>query len=82
MCLTDNEEDDAAGVVQKMIEDKTEQIERFRRDGVYDDFSLREKLGTSIEQIIPLPKDAVIHCGTRKKPFCDGRWDTVPPDFT
>jgi hypothetical protein len=70
VCLTGNDEDDAA-VAQKMIEGKTEQIESFRGDGAYDDFSLREKLGASIEQIIPPPKDAVIHYGTKKKPLPD-----------
>jgi hypothetical protein len=64
--LTGNDEDDAA-VAQKMIEGKTKQIKSFRGDGAYDDFSLREKLGTDIEQIIPPPKDAVIHHGTKKK---------------
>jgi hypothetical protein len=70
VCLTGNDEDDAA-VAQKMIEGKTEQIESFRGDGAYDDFSLREKLGASIEQIIPPPKDGVIHYGTKKKPLPD-----------
>ncbi len=68
--LTGNDEDDAS-VAQKMIEGKTQQIESFRGDGAYDDFSLREKLGTSIQQIIPPPKDAVIHYSTKKKPLPD-----------
>jgi hypothetical protein len=68
--LTGNDEDDAA-VAQKMIEGKTKQIKSFRGDGAYDDFSLREKLGTDIEQNIPPPKDAIIHHGTKKKPLPD-----------
>jgi hypothetical protein len=68
--LTGNDEDDAA-VAQKMVEGKTEKIKSFRGDGAYDDFSLREKLGASIEQIIPPPKDAVIHHHTKKKPLPD-----------
>ena len=68
--MTGNDEDDAA-VAKKMIEGKIEKIKSFRGDGAYDDFSLREKLGVSIEQIIPPPKDAVIHYGTKKKPLPD-----------
>ena len=68
--LTGNDEDDAA-IAQKMIEGKTKQIKSFRGDGAYDDFSLREKLGASIAQIIPPPKDAIIHHGTKKKPLPD-----------
>mgnify|MGYP000013968051 CR=1 FL=1 len=68
--LTGNDEDDAA-VAQKMIEGKTQQISSFRGDGAYDDFSLRESLGVSIQQIIPPPKDAVIHYDTKKKPLAD-----------
>ena len=58
-------------VTQKMIAGKTEKIESFRGDGAYDDFSLREKLGASIQQIIPPPKDALIHYPTKKKPLPD-----------
>jgi hypothetical protein len=57
--------------LKKMIEGKIEKIKSLRGDGAYDDFSLREKLGASIEQIIPPPKDAVIHYGTKKKPLPD-----------
>lgn len=70
VCLTGNDKDDAA-VAQEMIEGKTKKIESFRADGAYDDFSLREKLGASIQQIIPPPKDAVVHYGTQKKPLPD-----------
>lgn len=68
--LTGNDQDDGA-VAQKMIEGKTQQISSFRGDGAYDDFSLRERLGVSIQQIIPPPKDAVIHYDTKKKPLAD-----------
>lgn len=55
VCLTGNDEDDAA-VAKKMIEGKIEKIKSFRAVGAYEDFSLREKLGVSIEQIIQPPQ--------------------------
>lgn len=58
--LTGNDEDDAK-VGQKMVQGKTERLRSFRGDGAYDDFSLREVLGQEVQQIIPPPKDAVIH---------------------
>ena len=65
--LTGNGEDDASAAVE-MIAGKTAQIASFRGDGAYDDFKLREALGAEIKQIIPPPKDAVVHEGTAKKP--------------
>lgn len=58
--LTGNDEDDAK-VGQKLIQDKIHRLRSFRGDGAYDDFSLREILGEDVQQIIPPPKDAVIH---------------------
>ncbi len=65
--LTTNGEDDAA-VAGKMLQGKTAQLSSFRGDGAYDDFAFRELLSTGIQQIIPPPKDAVVHPGTKKKP--------------
>lgn len=65
--LTSNAEDDAA-VAAKMLEHKTEKINSFRGDGAYDDFVFRETLGSSVKQIIPPPKDAVVHRGSKRKP--------------
>ena len=64
--LTGNNEDDAA-VAQKMLKGKVEYLKSFHGDGAYDDFSFREILG-DVSQIIPPPKDAVIHKGTKKVP--------------
>lgn len=68
--LTSNAEDDAQ-VGAAMLQGKTEQLSSFRGDGAYDDFKLREVLGSGIRQIIPPPKDAVVRKGTRKKPVPD-----------
>jgi hypothetical protein len=65
--LTTNGEDDAA-VAGKMLQGKTTGLSSFRGDGAYDDFKLREILGNNVIQIIPPPKDAVVHLGTKKKP--------------
>lgn len=67
VALTTNSEDDAA-VATKMLKGKTAQIRSFRGDGAYDDFKLREALGNQVQQIIPPPKDAVLHPGTKRKP--------------
>lgn len=66
--LTTNGEDDAATATQ-MLKGKREKINSFRGDGAYDDFSFRETLGSGVKQIIPPPKDAVVHAGTKKKPL-------------
>lgn len=70
VALTGHEKDDAA-VAQEIIEGRIEKIATFRGDGAYDDFGLRKKLGTAIVQIIPPPKDAVVHKATKKKPLKD-----------
>ncbi len=67
VALTTNGEDDAA-VAAKMLNGKTDRIRSFRGDGAYDDFTFREHLGNQIQQIIPPPKDAVIHTDSKKKP--------------
>ncbi len=67
MTLTGNGEDDAA-VAGRMLEGKVDQLGSFRGDGAYDDFAFREKLGPGVMQIIPPPKDAVVHPGSPKKP--------------
>jgi hypothetical protein len=58
--LTGNDEADAP-VAKKMLEGKTGNVDSFGGDGAYDDFSFRELLGNDIEQIIPPPKNAVVH---------------------
>lgn len=65
--LTGNHEDDAA-VAGQMVEGRQDRIRSFRGDGAYDDFAFREALGQGVIQIIPPPKDAVVHAGTAKKP--------------
>jgi hypothetical protein len=65
--LTTNGEDDAA-VASRVLNGKTDRIRSFSGDGAYDDFTFREQLGCQIKQIIPPPKDAVIHTGSKKKP--------------
>lgn len=65
--LTTNGEDDAE-VAGRMLKGKTAQLRSFRGDGAYDDFKLREILGSDVQQIIPPPKDAVVHPGTKRKP--------------
>jgi len=65
--LTTNSEDDAA-VAGKMLQGKTARLSSFRGDGAYDDFAFREILGSSVRQIIPPPKDAVVHPGTKNQP--------------
>ena len=65
--LTGNNEDDAA-VAGWMIEGKQDVLSSFRGDGAYDDFAFREKLGPNVVQIIPPPKDAVVHPGTPRIP--------------
>ncbi|MDQ4140167.1 MAG: IS5 family transposase [Bacteroidota bacterium] len=66
--LTTNSEDDAT-VAGKILQNKTEKLKSFRGDGAYDDFAFREVLGPQVKQIIPPPKDAVVHPGTQKKPL-------------
>ena len=68
--LTGNNEDDAS-VGKSILKGKTSRISRFSGDGAYDDFDFREILGSSISQIIPPPKNAVIKKGTKKKPLPD-----------
>jgi hypothetical protein len=67
VALTTNAADDAA-VAGKMITGKTLNIRSFWGDGAYDDFSFREILGSQVKQIIPPPKDAVVHKGSKRKP--------------
>lgn len=65
--LTGNSEDDAA-VAVRMLKGKTDKVSSFRGDGAYDDFKLREALGSRVKHIVPPPKDAVIRKATSKKP--------------
>lgn len=65
--LTGNDIDDAAEA-KKMLKDKAEKVESFHGDGAYDDFEFRKTLGDA-KQIIPPPKDAVVHHGTKRKPL-------------
>ncbi len=65
--LTTNSEDDAA-VAGKMLQGKTQKLKSFRGDGAYDDFAFRELLSKDVQQIIPPPKDALVHPGTKKQP--------------
>lgn len=67
--LTGNDIDDAAESKQ-MLEGKVEKVESFHGDGAYDDFAFREILG-DVKQIIPPPKDAIVHHSTKKKPVPD-----------
>lgn len=64
--LTGNDKDDAS-TAQEMLKGKEDKLESLRGDGAYDDFSLREQL-KNVKQIIPPPKDAIIHQATKKKP--------------
>ncbi len=68
--LTTNGEDDAA-VATKLLAGKKHQLSSFTGDGAYDDFKWRETLGSQVRQIIPPPKDAVVHPGTKKRPVPD-----------
>lgn len=68
VALTANSEDDAQTAIQ-LLKGKTDKLGSFRGDGAYDDFKLRELLGNGVKQIIPPPKDAVVHKGTKKKPL-------------
>jgi hypothetical protein len=65
--LTGNDIDDAAEA-KEILKGKAEKIERFYGDGAYDDFSFRKILGDA-KQIIPPPKDAVVHQETKRKPL-------------
>lgn len=67
VALTTNAEDDAT-VAARILKDKTNHLNSFRGDGAYDDFKLRELLGAGVPQIIPPPKDAVVHPGSKRKP--------------
>jgi Transposase DDE domain len=64
--LTGNDIDDAAEA-KKILKDKAEKVESFYGDGAYDDFQFRKILGNA-KQIIPPPKDAVVHEATKRKP--------------
>jgi transposase len=64
--LTGNDIDDAAEA-KEMLKDKVKKVGSFYGDGAYDDFEFRKILGDA-KQIIPPPKDAVIHQGTKRKP--------------
>ena len=69
VALTGNDDDDAA-VAVKMLKEKVKKLKSFSGDGAYDDFSFREILG-DVKQIIPPPKDAIVHKGTKKAPLKD-----------
>ncbi|GMO33572.1 MAG: hypothetical protein Ta2B_14020 [Termitinemataceae bacterium] len=58
--LSGNDEADAPEA-KKMLEGKTKNVASFSGDGAYDDFCFRELLGNDIDQIIPPPKNAVVH---------------------
>lgn len=64
--LTGNDIDDAAEA-KEMLKDKAKKVESFHGDGAYDDFGFRKILGDA-KQIIPPPKDAVVHEATKRKP--------------
>lgn len=68
--LTGNGEDDAK-VAAGMLRGKAEKVSSFRGDGAYDDFKLREVLGSKVRHIVPPPKDAVVRKGTSKGPVPD-----------
>jgi hypothetical protein len=68
VALTTNSEDDAA-VATRMVKGKTEKMKSFTGDGAYDDFAFRQGLGTQVQQIIPPPKDAIVHQATKRKPL-------------
>jgi transposase len=65
--LTGNDIDDAAEA-KKMLKGKAEKMSSFHGDGAYDDFEFRKILG-DVKQIIPPPKDAVVHHETKRKPL-------------
>lgn len=65
--LTTNGEDDAA-TAGRILKGKRAQLNSFRGDGAYDDFTFREILGSGVKQIIPPPKDAILQKGSKKKP--------------
>jgi hypothetical protein len=65
--LTGNDEADAP-VAKKMLDGKTKNVESFSGDGAYDDFGFRELLGNDIKQIIPPPKNAVLHPEIKNDP--------------
>ena len=65
--LTSNDKDDAEMAVE-MLKDKVDKVESFHGDGAYDDFKCR-KLFANAKQIIPPPKDAVIHQASKRKPL-------------
>ena len=64
---TSNDKDDAEMAVE-MLKDKVDKVESFHGDGAYDDFKCR-KLFANAKQIIPPPKDAVIHQASKRKPL-------------
>jgi hypothetical protein len=68
VALTTNGQDDAQ-VASKLLKGHRDKLSSFRGDGAYDDFKLRQALGTGVRQIIPPSKDAVVHKGTPKKPL-------------
>jgi IS5 family transposase len=65
--LTANDKDDAEVAVE-MLKDRVDKVKSFHGDGAYDDFKCRELL-TNTKQIIPPPKDAVVHQATKRKPL-------------
>ena len=68
VALTSNAEDDAT-TAARLLKGKVDKLKSVRGDGAYDDFKFREVLGQQIKQIIPPPRDAVVHKGTKKKPL-------------
>lgn len=67
VALTSNAEDDAVTGC-RMLKDKVDKLESVRGDGAYDDFKFRKLLGNQVKQIIPPPRDAVVHKARKKKP--------------
>ncbi|HEY4650372.1 MAG TPA: IS5 family transposase [Pontibacter sp.] len=66
--LTSNSAEDAQAACD-MLRDKTRCVSSFIGDGAYDDFKLRQVLGSAVKQVIPPKKGAVVRKGTSKKPL-------------
>ncbi|GHV73517.1 hypothetical protein AGMMS49940_08190 [Spirochaetia bacterium] len=68
--LTGNDEADVPAA-KKMLEGKTKKVESFSGAGAYNDadfqsYCYREFLGNDINQIVPPPKNAVVHPRSEK----------------
>jgi hypothetical protein len=62
---------DDASAGSSILKGKTDNIHSFHGEGAYDKFGFREVPGHPIEQIILLPKNAVIQKMKGKKPLPD-----------